>query len=215
LNNDGDQPETGPPYHNSTWTDELEQHPRVRRSLAEGQARLELWMRFHAGTDILDWPMIVAFHRIMFESLFPDLAGRPRGPEAPHIPTDVEFGNYLGIPYGDVTRECQASFAGLPEFLRSVDILRDTATPALFREAALNVAAFTHCELIRIHPFVNGNGRVARACINYIARRYAMRAIPFDRPKGDYIDATRTYLQQRTHQHFMDFLRPAWRPSSD
>jgi fido (protein-threonine AMPylation protein) len=74
----------------------------------------------------------------------------------------------------------------------------------------LRVASYVHCEVIRIHPFVNGNGRVARLCLNYFARRYGMRAISFERTNGDYLDANRTWLDRRVIDHFVDFLRSRW-----
>jgi hypothetical protein len=55
-------------------------------------------------------------------------------------------------------------------------------------DAVLAVCAWTHGEWIRIHPFVNGNGRTARAWVLWVALRYGLP--PFIRlhPRPD-IDA--------------------------
>lgn len=97
--------------------------------------------------------------------------------------------------------------------IRDLDDLRNVLAPQQFGEEVLKVASYTHCELIRIHPFVNGNGRTARTCINYFARRYGFATVSFERPTGEYIDAIQTWLNQRRIEHFMDFLRPVWFPS--
>lgn len=70
--------------------------------------------------------------------------------------------------------------------------------------------------MVRIHPFIDGNGRTARACVNYFARRYGgQMPLPFERPTvDDYKDAQRTYQQRRIYDHFADYLRTMW-PLSD
>ena len=53
--------------------------------------------------------------------------------------------------------------------------------------AVLDVCGWVHAEWVRIHPFVNGNGRTARLWANYVAMRY--RLPPFvrlrPRPEAD------------------------------
>ena len=54
--------------------------------------------------------------------------------------------------------------------------------------AVLTLCAWVHAEWVRIHPFVNGNGRVARLWVNSLAMRHGLP--PFlqarPRPTGDY-----------------------------
>jgi hypothetical protein len=38
-----------------------------------------------------------------------------------------------------------------------------------------------------------------------------MVPLPFTRPKEDYLDANRTWLQLRRIEHMVDFLAPAWK----
>ena len=79
-----------------------------------------------------------------------------------------------------------------------------------FSEAVLKAASYAHCELLRIHPFVNGNGRLARTVVNYFAVRYGFLRIQYDRPAGEYNEAIRAWLYHRNINGFMDFLRPTW-----
>ena len=62
------------------------------------------------------------------------------------------------------------------------------ARPATSAELAtvVTLAAVAHGEWVRIHPYANGNGRVARVWANWVALRYGMapfmRILP--RPDG-------------------------------
>jgi fido (protein-threonine AMPylation protein) len=194
------------------WTHELEQTPSIRREIIRGIVTLARWIDRFASADILDLNHFLRFHRTMFGGAFPDAAGRLRGPAPGHIPTNVEFGNYRGERYEDVPDLCEALFNQVVAWIHELDDLRQTHSQAVIDEQARRLAAYVHCELVRIHPFVDGNGRTARACVNYVARRYSGHMpLSFDRPGGDYRDAVRTYLQLRRSDHFADFLALMWR----
>ena len=51
--------------------------------------------------------------------------------------------------------------------------------------AVLDVCAWAHAEWVRIHPFVNGNGRTARLWANYVAMRYGLPPFVRLRPRPD------------------------------
>ena len=52
--------------------------------------------------------------------------------------------------------------------------------------AVIDVAAWAHSEWVRIHPFPNGNGRTARAWVNWIFTRYGVPPVVPLRPRpGD------------------------------
>lgn len=63
---------------------------------------------------------------------------------------------------------------------------RRVDTPEHLR-LVLRTAAWAHAEWVRIHPFVNGNGRTARLWANWILMRFGIQ--PFvrlrPRPEGD------------------------------
>ena len=71
--------------------------------------------------------------------------------------------------------------------------------------AVIDVCAWAHAEWVRIHPFVNGNGRTGRLWANYIAMRYGLP--PFvrlrPRPDGD------AYARART-----EAMKGNWKPTA-
>lgn len=50
-------------------------------------------------------------------------------------------------------------------------------------ENVLELCGWVHGEWVRIHPFVNGNGRVARLLANWVALRYGLPAFVRLRPR--------------------------------
>jgi hypothetical protein len=58
-------------------------------------------------------------------------------------------------------------------------------TPATVAELddALRIAAIAHGEWTRIHPFANGNGRIARHWANWVAARYGLPLFVRLRPR--------------------------------
>lgn len=51
--------------------------------------------------------------------------------------------------------------------------------------AVIDLAAWTHAEWVRIHPFANGNGRTARLWANFILMRYGIAPCVRLRPRPD------------------------------
>jgi Fic family protein len=123
---------------------------------------------------------------------------------------NVSFGVNAGTPADRVPEECDALSERLEGFIRQLDEYRGRSGAVDLGEEVLKVASYTHCELIRIHPFVNGNVRVASTTINYFAWRYGYLPVPFERPKGEYLDALRAWLRYRKIEPFMGHLRPSW-----
>jgi fido (protein-threonine AMPylation protein) len=202
----------GPPYYGVDWLDDLERTPLVAELLTRGQLRVEWWLKQRASAVRLQLPVIAGFHRETFTAVFPEFAGRLRGPAPQHIPRNVSFGRFRGVASDLVPAECDALSVLVGRYISQLDGYQGVAEQAYewFSDQVLRVAAFTHCELIRIHPFVNGNGRVARTCINYFAWRYGFLPVPFERPKGEYLDAIEVWLRQSRIEPFADYLRPQW-----
>lgn len=51
--------------------------------------------------------------------------------------------------------------------------------------AVIHVAAWAHSEWVRIHPFANGNGRIARNWSNFIFMRYGLPPLVRGRPRPE------------------------------
>jgi fido (protein-threonine AMPylation protein) len=101
-----------------------------------------------------DWtgPFLVNIHRDVFGKLFPELAGRYRLDEA-------HFGDKAGPAPGTIDALLQRVIVEMSAHLAEVKAEKDSAQRA---DLAFLYAAKDHAELIRIHPFVDGNGRWAR-----------------------------------------------------
>ncbi len=69
----------------------------------------------------------------------------------------------------------------------------------------LELAAFTHLEFVRIHPFVDGNGRTARMMMNYqlLSKGLLPIAISND-TREEYINSIQSYI---LHQDIRPFLK--------
>ncbi len=174
----------GPPYYGIEWDDALEQEPIAAEITTKGYLRVERWMAESSPTVVLTLGIMVGFHREIFQGLFPEFAGKLRGPKPQYLEYDSEFGNYRGESFSRVLPACESLFTVVGNVLNQLDALRLDVAPDEFDREVLKAVAYTHCELIRIHPFVNGNGRVARACVNYFAWRYSYYPVPFIREKG-------------------------------
>jgi hypothetical protein len=76
-------------------------------------------------------------------------------------------------------------------------------------ERVLSVAARLHGEWIRIHPFVNGNGRTARMWVLWLSSRYGLPPLlPLrPRPSPPYGDVSRASLAAADHTGMETLLR--------
>jgi fido (protein-threonine AMPylation protein) len=127
--------------------------------------------------------------------MFPELAGRIRGPH-PDIPANVSFGNRRGVDLEHVRESLQSLDNYLVRLLDQLDEIASSSelSPDEVRRRVLEGGAIVHCEAVRIHPFVNGNGRTARLCINYFLFRYGYRPLPIERPREEYLQAIDAWL---------------------
>ncbi len=60
--------------------------------------------------------------------------------------------------------------------------------------AVISFAALAHGECLRVHPFANGNGRIARLLVAFICLRYGLPMFLHVKPRpesDDYIRASR------------------------
>lgn len=111
--------------------------------------------------EATDWagPLLFQWHRDIFGALFPAQAGRIRT-EAEGLDV-VHFGPRVSVRSGQIDARIQQLVARMRE-----EITDARAREPKTREWVLDVAdaaARSHAEMIAIHPFVDGNGRWARA----------------------------------------------------
>ena len=129
------------------------------------------------------------WHTVMMRGLDaedPTYIGRFRGtPGFPALAADVEIAGILGTRYADVGAEARAFESKVQAAVAALDALYPT--PADLdddgREAVMELAAYAHGEWVRIHPFINGNGRTSRIWANLLMQRYGMPPVFALRPR--------------------------------
>lgn len=87
----------------------------------------------------------------------------------------------------DVADEIRQMMAALERRVSYLDDLAARADPSTlaadFVEQVLDTAAWLHCEWVRVHPFVNGNGRTARMWVLWLCGRYGLPQLLALRPR--------------------------------
>lgn len=93
-----------------------------------------------------------------------------------------------GVAAADVMQELSLFEQSLQAAVGRLDsVIAAGARPADTRQvlAVVELAALAHGEWVRIHPFANGNGRVARAWANWVATRYGLPPFVRIKPRPD------------------------------
>lgn len=171
------------------WDDDS---PALRRNLLKVLKDIRKAARRRAVPTIADACM---WHSGMMAGLqVPILAcvGRYRG--EPGIEHERVFvGGHEGSKPGDVRRELRRFERRLQ---RAVATLDRRCPPAADLDsdrlgAVIDLCGWTHSEWLRIHPFVNGNGRTARCWTNSLLMRYGLPPVLGLRPRpgSDYLAA--------------------------
>ena len=111
----------------------------------------------------------------------------------------ARVGSRFGAKPADVAKELTGFEAKLKAIISELDAsLPVHVRPSLDHFGAImDVCAWVHSEWVRIHPFVNGNGRTARLWANSVAMRYGLP--PFlplrPRPGAHYAEASAKAMQ--------------------
>lgn len=139
------------------------------------------------GDAVLRLPPTVAmaqeWHRETYRGIslpVPYYAGeiRDSDPAYPELfGYEVAVGTAPGMPSADVPAALAGLEAGLNAVVAHLDgVIPVSAQPTAVTDlyAILEVAAIAHGEWVRIHPLANGNGRIARLWVNWVAVRYGL-----------------------------------------
>jgi fido (protein-threonine AMPylation protein) len=143
----------------------------------------------HQG-NLKDW------HKKLFAEAVPVAyyAGnfRSSDPRYPCLNVDVEVGPNRGVPFAEVSDQMMRFSAQMKEFTLRTDEYCALHQSLVERtKASAQIAAMAAGKIIQIHPFVNGNGRIARLTANFFLNRYGLKMpLYVDRPPGaDYVQA--------------------------
>ena len=122
----------------------------------------------------------------------PAMVGGFRGEAGLHD-MEVRIGRHRGVAPADVAQTLSEYERRLRQVVQRLDELIPPGAELSSDKlaAVIELCAWAHAEWVRIHPFANGNGRVARLWANSIAMRYGLP--PFatlrPRPGGGYESA--------------------------
>lgn len=103
----------------------------------------------------------------------------------------------MGVWARLVSQEMGAVLAGLNAVFVELDARLPVGKPPTNPDEILAVISFTalaHGECLRVHPFANGNGRIARLLVVFICMRYGLPMFLHIKPRpesDDYIRASR------------------------
>jgi hypothetical protein len=133
---------------------------------------------------VRDW------HRRMLDCVplvEPAVAGglRGSGPQSGQLKIyRVEVEQVEAVRPGRVRYEMSRFGHRMGEEVETLDPLIPAKAPPERREdQVIALCAWAHGELIRIHPFADGNGRMARAVLSWLATRYGLPAFIDLRPR--------------------------------
>ena len=103
----------------------------------------------------------------------------------------------MGVWARQVRDEMEAVLRGLHAVFAELDARLPVGKPPTTPDEVLtviNFTALTHGECLRVHPFANGNGRIARLLVAFICLRYGLPMFLHVKPRPDsqdYIRASR------------------------
>ncbi|MHB8526656.1 MAG: Fic family protein [Candidatus Acidiferrales bacterium] len=166
--------------------------------VVRGLSEFHLFIEKRSTTYILRHGDLRTWHEKIFKEVVPlsYYAGNYRcnDQRQPCLGQNVGVGSSPGAPYPEVPRLMRE----YSDYMRSVTVDTDrffhqTAAPAQRPQAVVQLAAAFMGKLLKIHPFINGNGRISRCVANYFLHRYGYPFLfspPLPRPSGDYSTAS-------------------------
>lgn len=140
----------------------------------------------------LEPALLSGFHERLFTGVR-NHAGRIRGPG--QGTRRLVYGPNRSLARDDVPGALALAFE---EARRSLTSLEQSGTEEGYEIGAVRLAVWLHVEIIRIHPFEDGNGRTARLAMNWLLVRLGLRPIPAEFPRQEYLESLNAHFARRT-----------------
>jgi Fic family protein len=194
------------------WDDEIESD-RVAANLAK--LAVAILLESSESRSLPTAKMARDWHREMVQGVtVPDDAYRGgfRGEAHPAlIDYEVTVGGLPTTRADDVVGEIDHLMSELESQVSHLDELDAQGDQEIlapdFVEEVLETAAWLHCGWVRIHPFVNGNGRTARMWVIWLCGRYGLPPLLSLRPRPDMgYDAAAQLGVTGDHSFFFQYL---------
>lgn len=142
------------------------------------------------GNERITQKSILDIHRTMLGSAFPEVAGRFR-----KSGEDIKKLKCIEPPPGRLVGELTYQF--WLEFDKRLSILprhpkrQNNKQRKLWHDTVLDLAAWTQHQIAAIHPFCDGNGRLARLMTNVVLRRFGLppASVNYETSKAVYLNA--------------------------
>lgn len=115
----------------------------------------------------------------------------------------------VGGVYRNVDISVKGSLHTPPNHLKVYDRMKKMMlTLSEFEGTAIQKAAYTHLQLSKIYPFLDGNGRTARLCLNYqlMLAGYLPVVIPVELKK-EYFEAMEEFKLNKNPEKFEHLIK--------
>jgi fido (protein-threonine AMPylation protein) len=111
----------------------------------------------------------------------------------------LTFGPHRSSHRDKVREELEALF-------RQADARMSALNPGdeAFELEAVRLAVWTHAEIIRVHPFEDGNGRTSRLCAGHQLVRLGLRPVAMEAVKQEYTEALNRYYERGDLEPLVD-----------
>jgi len=163
---------------------------RPLRDVQEAVAHRAVFLSLLRERKDLSMPLVLRWHHEMFRTTRPDIAGRIREHQ-------VAISGSRFVPPAPVE-----VYPLLREFFRWYD-------HAKAELHLVELAAVAHLKFVAVHPFSDGNGRLARLLMNFVLRRrgYPMLDIPYAGRNSYYGALERAQVRKEDSIFIRWFLR--------
>ncbi len=162
--------DTSPRDIDRALANDFSDEPKQREFQQEAVAHIHVQRLIDTGKDPEIWPATAAYaswlHEVFCSHLPPEMlwvTNRATGEKLPVVPgrwreADVDVGRHLPPEHSD-----------LPKFMTRFD--RAYQSPPLSKPRQLQAVGAVHHRFLWIHPFLDGNGRVARLMSHALLKR--------------------------------------------